>query len=89
MTALPARTQKKLGLVIDLDTCVGCHACATSCKEWNTGGYSAPLTDQQPLGQVRNRATQVAERPLDSREALGHSRKHQLGGGQRPGPTRE
>ena len=42
MTALPASTQKKLGLVIDLDTCVGCQACATSCKQWNTGGYSAP-----------------------------------------------
>ena len=40
---------KKLGLVIDLDTCVGCQACATSCKEWNTGGYSAPLTDQDAL----------------------------------------
>ena len=25
----------KLGLVIDLDTCVGCHACAVACKEWN------------------------------------------------------
>ena len=50
MTALPDRTAKKLGLVIDLDTCVGCHACATSCKEWNTGGYSAPLTDQDPYG---------------------------------------
>ena len=50
MTALPAITAKKLGLVIDLDTCVGCQACATSCKEWNAGGYSAPLTDQQPYG---------------------------------------
>ena len=50
MTALPATTAKKLGLVIDLDTCVGCQACATSCKEWNTGGYSAPLTDQEPYG---------------------------------------
>lgn len=48
MTTLPETTNKKLGLVIDLDICVGCHACATSCKEWNTGGYSAPLTDQQP-----------------------------------------
>ena len=38
MTSLPPPTEKKLGLVIDLDTCVGCHACATSCKEWNTGG---------------------------------------------------
>lgn len=50
MTALPETTQKKLGLVIDLDTCVGCQACATSCKEWNTGGYSAPLSDQDPYG---------------------------------------
>ncbi len=25
----------KLGLVIDLDTCVGCQACAVACKEWN------------------------------------------------------
>src|SRR6195256_4633576 len=50
MPALPATTAKKLGLVIDLDTCVGCQACATSCKEWNNGGYSAPLTDQDPYG---------------------------------------
>jgi Fe-S-cluster-containing dehydrogenase component len=39
---------KKLGLVIDLDTCVGCHACAVNCKEWNTGGHSAPLPDRNP-----------------------------------------
>jgi Fe-S-cluster-containing dehydrogenase component len=46
MTSLPtATTGKKLGLVIDLDICVGCHACAVNCKEWNTGGHSAPLTD--------------------------------------------
>ena len=51
MTSLPAQeTPKKLGLVIDLDTCVGCQACATSCKEWNTGGYSAPLSDHDPYG---------------------------------------
>lgn len=50
MTALPPPGQKKLGLVIDLDICVGCHACATSCKEWNTGGYSAPLSDDEPYG---------------------------------------
>lgn len=48
MTALPAKTNKKLGLVIDLDICVGCHACAVNCKEWNSGGHSAPLTDQRP-----------------------------------------
>lgn len=46
MTSLPsAPASKRLGLVIDLDTCVGCHACATNCKEWNTSGHSAPLTD--------------------------------------------
>ena len=49
MTGLPtAPSEKRLGLVIDLDTCVGCHACAVNCKEWNTGGYHAPLTDERP-----------------------------------------
>lgn len=51
MTALPAPSKKKLGLVIDLDTCVGCHACATSCKEWNAGGIAGPLTDERPYGK--------------------------------------
>jgi len=51
MTMLPAHTEKKLGLVIDLDTCVGCHACAVSCKEWNAGGHSAPLPDTDPYGE--------------------------------------
>lgn len=50
MTALPQKTDKKLGLVIDLDICVGCHACAVNCKEWNTSGYHAPLTDTDPYG---------------------------------------
>jgi Fe-S-cluster-containing dehydrogenase component len=51
MTSLPAHpSEKKLGLVIDLDICVGCHACAVNCKEWNTGGHMAPLTDREPYG---------------------------------------
>lgn len=50
MTTLPACGDVKLGLVIDLDTCVGCHACVISCKEWNTGGYGAPLSDQNAYG---------------------------------------
>ena len=50
MTLLPETTQKKLGLVIDLDICVGCHACVVNCKEWNTGGYGAPLSDTDPYG---------------------------------------
>ena len=48
MSALPKSTERRLGLVIDLDTCVGCHACAVSCKEWNTGGHPAPLSDESP-----------------------------------------
>ena len=50
MTSLPPPSAKKLGLVIDLDICVGCQACATSCKEWNTQGISGPLTDFDPHG---------------------------------------
>lgn len=51
MTCLPKNpSNKKLGLVIDLDICVGCHACAVNCKEWNTGGHSAPLPDFEPYG---------------------------------------
>jgi Fe-S-cluster-containing dehydrogenase component len=52
MTSLPeTASAKRLGLVIDLDICVGCHACAVNCKEWNTGGVAAPLTDHEPYGQ--------------------------------------
>jgi Fe-S-cluster-containing dehydrogenase component len=47
---IPAPGGRKLGLVIDLDVCVGCHACATACKEWNSGGHSAPLPDFNPYG---------------------------------------
>ena len=50
MTTLPPPSKKKLGLVIDLDICVGCHACATSCKEWNAGGIAGPLTDERAHG---------------------------------------
>ena len=50
MTALPPPSAKKLGLVIDLDTCVGCHACAVACKQWNDGGQLGPLPDEDPYG---------------------------------------
>ncbi|MBC6416577.1 MAG: 4Fe-4S dicluster domain-containing protein [Rhodospirillales bacterium] len=51
MTSLPKYpSEKKLGLVIDLDTCVGCQACVVNCKEWNTGGYPAPLSDIDAYG---------------------------------------
>jgi Fe-S-cluster-containing dehydrogenase component len=45
---------KQLALVIDLNVCVGCHACVTSCKEWNTSGKAGPLTDQNPYGANPN-----------------------------------
>src|SRR5262245_22647463 len=51
MTPPPSARQTTLVLVTDLDTCVGCQACATSCKEWNAGGYAAPLSDQDPYGE--------------------------------------
>ncbi|MGO8916121.1 MAG: 4Fe-4S dicluster domain-containing protein [Stellaceae bacterium] len=52
MTSLPPTRpgQKQLGLVIDLDICVGCHACAVNCKEWNTAGGAGPLSDLDPYG---------------------------------------
>ncbi|WP_298566957.1 4Fe-4S dicluster domain-containing protein [uncultured Aliiroseovarius sp.] len=50
MTSLPEKTDKKLGLVIDLDTCVGCQGCVTACKGWNTQNYGAPLSDTDPYG---------------------------------------
>ena len=49
MTSLPAPSLKKLGLVIDLDICVGCHACAVACKEWNEGGQFGPLDGNREL----------------------------------------
>ena len=40
----------QLALVIDLDVCVGCQACVTSCKQWNTSGAAGPLSDRDPYG---------------------------------------
>jgi len=40
----------QLALVIDLNVCVGCHACVTSCKQWNTSGSAGPLADFNPYG---------------------------------------
>jgi Fe-S-cluster-containing dehydrogenase component len=51
MTSLPKDPPpKRLGLVIDLDTCVGCQACGVARKERTTGGDPAPLTDPEPYG---------------------------------------
>jgi sulfite dehydrogenase (quinone) subunit SoeB len=50
MTALPPSTERKLGLVIDLDICVGCHACVTACKGWNDAAQPSGLNDADPYG---------------------------------------
>jgi len=79
----------KLGLVIDLDTCVGCHACAVACKEWNDGSkVTGPLPDYdargpQPSGVAGQRT--VAEVPEDV-PLLGDAdrRSHQAVPGKRP-----
>ena len=72
MTMLPAPGKKKLGLVIDLDICVGCHACAVACKEWNDGGQFGPLPDEHayakdPLGVWFNRVHTYEIEPVASR----------------------
>ena len=38
----------QLALVIDLNVCVGCQACVTSCKSWNTSGSAGSLADFRP-----------------------------------------
>lgn len=68
MTQLPISTEKKLGLVIDLDTCVGCHACVVSCKGWNNENYGVPLSDvdsygAEPSGTFLNRVHSFEVQP--------------------------
>jgi Fe-S-cluster-containing dehydrogenase component len=77
MTTLPQTTDTKLGLVIDLDTCVGCHACVISCKEWNTSNYGAPLADEEPygdapLGAFLNRVHTFEAKPKDGPATVVH-----------------
>ena len=38
----------QLALIIDLNVCVGCSACVTSCKEWNTSGPAGFMSDDNP-----------------------------------------
>ena len=41
----------QLALVIDLNVCVGCQACVTSCKSWNTSGSAGALADFRPYDE--------------------------------------
>ena len=77
MTTLPEYTEKSLGLVIDLDTCVGCHACVTACKGWNTENYGAPLADtdaygSDPVGSFLNRVHSFEVQPESGPAQLFH-----------------
>jgi Fe-S-cluster-containing dehydrogenase component len=70
MTTLPPPSARKLGLVIDLDTCVGCQACVTACKGWNDQGHGAPLADidpygAEPYGTFLNRVHSYEVQPAD------------------------
>jgi Fe-S-cluster-containing dehydrogenase component len=74
VTTLPPPSPKKLGLVIDLDICVGCHACAVACKEWNDGGQFGPLPDEhaygkEPLGVWFNRVHSYEVSKDDARDS--------------------
>jgi sulfite dehydrogenase (quinone) subunit SoeB len=77
MTNLPPNAPRKLGLVIDLDTCVGCHACVVACKGWNTENYGAPLADLDPYGAAPqgtflNRVHSYEVQPLQGTAQLTH-----------------
>ena len=70
MTDLPETTDRRLGLVIDLDTCVGCHACVIACKAWNTEAMDSPLADADahgaaPSGAFLNRVHSYEVTPSD------------------------
>ena len=67
-----AHDAMKLGLLIDLDTCVGCHACATACKEWNgASAISGPLTDCDPYGSDPSGLWFNRDPPLRGRRVSG------------------
>ncbi|SNX74047.1 Fe-S-cluster-containing dehydrogenase component [Cereibacter ovatus] len=41
---------RKLALVIDLDACVGCHACTVACKGWHALSPATTLGDRDSHG---------------------------------------
>ena len=65
MTSLPPPSKKRLGLVIDLDTCVGCHACTVSCVAENKlppGVVYRPVIDEE-VGSYPNVSRRFMPRP--------------------------
>ena len=74
MTDLPKCENKKLGLLIDLDICVGCHACVVSCKEWNSSGDTKQLSDvnahqKEPIGTFLNHVHSYEKENMDNNES--------------------
>ena len=63
----------QLALVIDLNVCVGCHACVTSCKEWNTSGSAGPLADLEPVRQGSDRHLLQSRADLRGRRVPEHA----------------
>jgi Fe-S-cluster-containing dehydrogenase component len=51
----------QLALIIDLDSCVGCHACVVSCNEWNAAdiGYIADNPNSLNKNQANAAFNQV------------------------------
>ncbi|WP_353473401.1 4Fe-4S dicluster domain-containing protein [Salipiger sp. H15] len=77
MTDHPSHVQRQLGLVIDLDTCVGCQACVVACKGWNTQSQPSPLSDQdaqgaEPSGTFLNRVHTYEVQPASGPAQVVH-----------------
>jgi Fe-S-cluster-containing dehydrogenase component len=58
----------RLGMLIDLRTCIGCHACSVACK----AEYDVPLgvfrdTVKYDSSRTIKRTTCVTQKPLASR----------------------
>jgi Fe-S-cluster-containing dehydrogenase component len=66
----------QLALVIDLNVCVGCHACVTSCKEWNTSGAAGPLSRREPLRRRPDRHLLQPRADLRGRRVPEHQTVH-------------
>jgi sulfite dehydrogenase (quinone) subunit SoeB len=82
----------RLGLAIDLDTCVGCHACAVACKEWNGASLMGGAPDYDAYGKApsgvwynRIRHYEIEGDPMYSPRSCGSTEPHPHSTSGRPG----